>query len=140
MRYKLITTPNEVIRAIANRKCPICKGKLNVDGIDTIDMEEYIYSYTNCLSIEDHYDIELEYQDPRCFDRIIQDLTLYDGEMRYNITQSNNGDQVSTVIEAYDIGMEDYSHIITFPDRVFNLSRFSAAKAMQEIKTLMVFS
>src|SRR5271157_2190579 len=86
MTHLITYTPLEVERFFAARRCPVCRGELDVEGVDTSDMGDFIASCAWCPSLADHYRVEVEYRDPKKIELASEHITLLDDDYQYGIS------------------------------------------------------
>ena len=104
MKHLITYTPLEVERYFALRRCPVCRGELDIEGIDTTDLGAFVASCAWCPSIDDHYRVEVEYRDPKKLALASEHITLLDAEYQYGISMEHAR---FTTLGAYD---DPYCH------------------------------
>lgn len=143
MKHLITYTPLEVERYFALRRCPVCRGELDIEGIDTTDLGAFVASCAWCPSIDDHYRVEVEYRDPKKLALASEHITLLDAEYQYGISiehaRFTTLGPAMTHIAIKDLNSDKMTDL-HYVGQAFKLSRFNPKKVIAEIKTLALFS
>jgi len=119
-------------------RCPICDAQ-----IDTTSYYVRDYNY-GCATDVDHYVIYMILWEPVI--RIASErVSIYDKNKKYSLIKSYDNGKTTTIIEIYETDLENRV-IFSFKEKklvmdkdLFDFANFNVDKALNRIKTVLVF-
>lgn len=145
----VFTVPKEVIKFLAQRKCPLCKTSLSVETNNEVIVgsmnqlskgRDTYFANTSCFEC-DNYTIEAHYLDPKYIILAIEWLSLQDEAYRYDVLVLH--DEPSTQISVYLKGEnldEDRQTDVLIKGHPLELGKSSIKTLIGEIRTLLMLA
>ena len=137
-----IATPPDLERRLSKLSCPVCKGELQVDDATAI-LEwkgKYYTTSVQCIDLDDHYTIEVEYEDPKKILLttqtivIIEENTCYTIEYWQGVGKQDHGTQIT--VEDFDTHTK--LEVSYAGERILDFKHYNKKRWVSELKTLLL--